>query len=361
MKEKKVVAVGMSGGVDSTVTALLLKKKGYQVLGLTMQIWDNNPLVSGNKSGCYGPGEAGDIEAAKKACKILEIPHYIIDLREEYKNNVLKYFKEEYQKGKTPNPCVMCNSKIKFGFLIEKALKSGIKFDYFATGHYVRTSFDEKKGLFLLKKGLDKNKDQSYFLHRLKQSQLKKVIFPLGAKKKDDVKKIAKENKLEQFASKPESQNFVECDSYSALLPKGQSGYIIDYKGKILGEHKGIINYTLGQRKNLNIGGLPEPYYVLKIDTKHNSIIAGPKKMAYSKIVKVKNLNWIIPFETIDQNKKIKAKIRYGVSLADATFLEKSKTKIVLEFTKPQFAITPGQSLVLYDKDTVLGGGIIDK
>jgi len=360
MQKKKVVAVGMSGGVDSTVVALILKKKGYEVIGLTMKIWDDNPLVAGNKSGCYGPGEAKDIEAAKRACKILGISHHTIELRDEYKKDVLDYFKDEYQKGRTPNPCVACNTKIKFGFLIEKALKSGVKFDYFATGHYARVSFDKESNLFILKTGLDKSKDQSYFLHRLKQSQLKKVLFPLGGKRKNDIKQFARENGLEEFADKPESQNFVECDSYSMLLPKGQPGYIVDNTGKVLGEHKGIINYTLGQRKNLNIGGLPEPYYVLKIDTKRNSIVAGPKSLAYSETVKVKNINWIIPIEKI-KAEKIKAKIRYGADLAEAIFIEKNTTKAKLRFTKPQFAITPGQAIVFYEKDVVLGGGTIEK
>lgn len=354
------VAVGMSGGVDSTMSALILKEKGYNVIGLTMKIWDDNPNIKGTKSGCYGPNEAKDIAEAQKAAKLLNIPHHIVDLKEEYQKAVIEYFKEEYQKGKTPNPCVMCNAKIKFGLLIEKAMDSGIKFDYFATGHYVRVSQDKESKVYLLKKGLDATKDQSYFLYRLKQSQLKKLIFPLGNKKKSDIKKFAVKNGFEDYANKEESQNFVECDSYSALLPAGKTGHIVDHEGKILGEHNGITNYTLGQRKNLNIGGLKEPYYVLKIDIKKNTIIAGPRHLAYSDEVVVKNINWIIPFESISID-KIKAKIRYGAELAEATFTLKTKSKAILKFKKPQFAITPGQSIVFYDKDIVLGGGIIEQ
>jgi len=358
-KEKKIVAVGMSGGVDSTMTALILKNKGYEVIGITMQIWDNNPNIKGTSDGCYGPNEKYGIRDAKKAAKMIGIKHYVINLQEEYKKAVIEYFKEEYQKGRTPNPCVMCNSKIKFGLLIDKALESGIKFDYFATGHYVRVSYDEKNKLYLLKKGIDKTKDQSYFLYRLKQKQLSKVIFPLGSKKKSFIKQFARDNGFEEYTNKKESQNFVECDSYSALLPVGKSGMIIDHNGKVLGEHKGITNYTLGQRKNINIGGLKEPYYVLKIDSKKNSIIVGPRRFAFFKKASVRNINWIIPFNLVKD--KIEVKIRYGADLTKATFVSKDKNKAVLKFVKPQFAVTPGQSIVFYDKDIVVGGGIIDK
>jgi len=359
MKEKTTVAVGMSGGVDSTMTALMLKNKGYDVVGITMQIWDNNPNIKGTSDGCYGPNEKYGIKDAKRAAKMIGIKHHVINLQKEYQKAVIDYFKEEYQKGRTPNPCVMCNSKIKFGLLIDKALESGIKFDYFATGHYVRVSYDKKNKLYLLKKGVDKTKDQSYFLYRLKQKQLAKVIFPLGSKKKSFIKQFAKENGFEEYANKQESQNFVECDSYSALLPTGKSGMIIDYNGKVLGEHKGITNYTLGQRKNINIGGLKEPYYVLKIDSKKNSIIVGPRRFTFFDRVSVKNINWIIPFNLAKN--KVEVKIRYGAELAKASFVSKNKNKAVLKFVKSQFAVTPGQSIVFYDKDVVVGGGIIDK
>jgi len=359
VKEKINVAVGMSGGVDSTMTALMLKNKGYNVVGITMQIWDNNPNIKGTSSGCYGPNEKYDIRDAQKAAKMIGIEHHIINLQKEYRKAVIEYFKEEYQKGRTPNPCVMCNSKIKFGLLIDKTLRSGIDFDYFATGHYVRVSFDKKKKLYLLKKGADRTKDQSYFLYRLKQSQLSKVMFPLGTKNKSFVKEFAKKNGFAEYASKQESQNFVECDSYSALLPNGKTGMIIDYNGKTLGEHTGIINYTLGQRKNINIGGLKEPYYVLKIDPNKNSIVVGPRRFAFFDNVSVKNINWIVPFNLAKN--KIEVKIRYGAELAKATFVSKDKNKAVLKFAKPQFAVTPGQSIVFYDKDVVIGGGIISK
>ncbi len=359
-KEIKTVAVGMSGGVDSTITALIMKNKGYNVIGLTMQIWDNNPNIKGTSSGCYGPNEKYDIIDAKKAAKMIGIEHHVINLQEEYKKAVIDYFKGEYQKGRTPNPCVMCNSKIKFGLFLDKAMKSGIKFDYFVTGHYARISFDKKRNLYLLKRGLDKTKDQSYFLYRLKQNQLAKIIFPLGGKRKTDIKKFAKEKGFSEYANKQESQNFIECDSYSELLPNGKPGMIIDYNGKKLGEHNGITNYTLGQRKNINIGGLKEPYYVLKINPKKNSIIVGPRRLAFFSKVSVKNVNWIVPFNLI-KNNKINVKVRYGAKLASAKFISKDKNKATLSFNKPQFAVTPGQSIVFYDRDYVVGGGIIDK
>lgn len=349
----------MSGGVDSTMAAFLLKKKGFEVIGLTMAIWNNSPNLKSIKSGCYGPGEAQDIKDAKRAAKLIGIPHYVIDLKKEYQQEILSYFKEEYKKGKTPNPCIMCNARMKFGLLLEKAFQSGLNFDYFATGHYAKILFDAEKKLYLIKKGADKTKDQSYFLYRLRQQQLKKIIFPLGNKRKKDIKKIASENGFTYYADKEESQDFAEC-GHSALLPNGKPGKIVDYLGNVLGKHKGIEYYTIGQRKNLNLGGLKDPYYVLKIDAKNNSIIVGPKELVYSSKVSVSDLNWIIPPEKIAKN-ICEVKVRYGAESVKAKFITKGKNKVLLELQKPQFAISPGQSAVFYDKDVVLGGGIISK
>lgn len=360
-KSKKLkVAVGMSGGIDSSIATLLLRKQGFNVVGLTMKIWNNDFKFKNSGKGCFGPGSEKNLIEAQKAAKKIGIPHHIIDLSKEFKKIVIEYFQKEYQAGKTPNPCIVCNSKIKFGLLLDKTIKSKINFDFFATGHYVNKIFDSKKKIYLLKRGADKIKDQSYFLYRLNQKQLAKIIFPLGKMKKEEIKKFARQNGFKDYAEKKESQNFIESKDYSSLMPKGVQGKIIDPKGKILGKHKGIYFYTVGQRKNLDLGGLKEPHYVVKIDVKNNIIVAAPKKYLYSDKVEVKDINWIVPLKYIKKN-NVQAKIRYGSPLADATFIKKSTKNAFLKFRNPQLAITPGQSVVFYDKETVLGGGIIVK
>ncbi|MCX6112598.1 MAG: tRNA 2-thiouridine(34) synthase MnmA [Proteobacteria bacterium] len=364
--KNKTVAVGMSGGVDSTIAAYLLKEQGYNVVGLTMSIWDNSiDIPDIGKSGCYGPGEARDIEAAKDIAKKLGIKHVVVDLSKEYKGTVLKYFCSEYTCGKTPNPCVICNQKVKFGFLMQRAKEMGINYDYFATGHYVRTEYEDNHKRYLLKKAIDSTKDQSYFLSYLKQEQLEKLIFPLGDKTKTEIKELARKIGFTDVADKDESQDFIETDDYSVLFDKGdiKEGDFVDVEGKKIGRHKGIIYYTIGQRKGLGIsGGNSGILYVLKIDADTNTIVVGPEKYLFSDELRAANINWISISE-LTAPMEIRVKIRQQHKEAQAIITpcigESSKDQATVKFKTPQRAITPGQTVVFYDKDIVIGGGII--
>lgn len=353
--QKKIVIVGMSGGLDSTMAAYLLKKQGFNVIGVTMRLWHNQFKMTAKKSGCFGPGESKDIASAKAAAKKIKIRHYVLDVGKEYQREVLDYFIKEYCRGRTPNPCVVCNAKIKFGYLLEKLKTSGLKFDFFATGHYAKIFFDKK--FYILKKGRDPIKDQSYFLYQLNQNQLSKILFPLGNLTKHDVRKLARKVGFKQYADKAESQNFLECADQAALFKKKQLGDIYDYQGHKIGSHQGIWHYTIGQRRNLHVGGLPQPYYVLKIDAVRNRLIVGPKKLLLFKKMKVTNLNWPGSLKNIFL-KNINVKIRYGSTAVPCSVKNRGKTAEVI-FASKQFAPTPGQFAVFYRQDTVLGGGVI--
>jgi len=356
---KNIIAVGMSGGVDSTVAVFLLKKQGFTVIGLTMKIWDGSVKCSSTKSGCYGPNEADDIANAVAIAAKLGIEHYTVDLCGEYNETIIEYFRDEYANGRTPNPCIVCNTKIKFGALIEKAASSGIEFDYFATGHYARIQYDTDISKYLLKRGIDATKDQSYFLYRLSQKQLEKTLFPLGDYLKSEIKDIALESGFEDLLKKPESQDFFECDDYGELLNyRGKPGNIKDIEGNIIGVHKGIAFYTIGQRKTLNLSGMKEPFYVLRIDAGQNEIIAGPKCHLLNNTLIAGDLKWIIPFNPLE-NKTLSAQIRYRNKPAECVVSIADNGSLIVRFSGPQEAITPGQSVVLYDGDTVIGGGII--
>ena len=353
------VAVAMSGGVDSSVAAALLKEKGYEVIGVTMKVWDGETLpANGTRHACYGPGEEEDLEDARKVAQVLGIPLNIFDLRQEYKIEVLDYFCHEYLSGRTPNPCIRCNRRVKFDALLEKARDTGIEFDYFATGHYARVEHDESRSRYLLKKAKDMAKDQSYFLFALSQEQLSNSLFPLGNHTKEEVRKMARDLEL-GIDDKPESQDFFAGD-YSSLLGKvARPGPILNKEGEILGEHRGIPFYTIGQRKGLGISS-KEPLYVTAIDQEKNVIVVGPKEEVYGDELVAMELNWIA-IQELSRPVDLKAKIRYLHKEAEAMVIPLDEDKVHVKFKEPQMAITPGQAVVFYDDDTVIGGGTIER
>jgi len=357
----KIVAVGMSGGVDSSLAVALLMNEGYTVIGLTMAVYGGEP-VSGNKGGhaCYGPGEDDDLKITKSLADYIGIEHYVIDLKDEYRTNVLNYFKNEYSCGRTPNPCTRCNPMLKFGLMLQKAKKNGINFDYFATGHYVRTLYDQTKKRFILKKAAFVPKDQSYFLYGLKAELLKDLIFPLGDFSKEEVRQRAKELDL-PASMRAESQDFIEGGSYSGLFPenKRKPGNIIDDTGKKIGTHKGIINFTIGQRKGIGIAAA-DPLYVVDIDSKNNAIVAGSKNLLYADTLVAKDLNYV-SIDRPEEPLSVNVKIRQNHSPQDAELIPLEDGKVKVIFKEPQMAITRGQSVVFYDDDIVLGGGVIDE
>ena len=364
MDDKKLkVAVGMSGGVDSTMSAYLLKESGHEVVGITMRIWQGESKNLGAmKSGCYGPGETYDITDAQMACQRLGIPHHTLDLAQEYEATVLKNFSSEYLAGRTPNPCVLCNHFIKFGALLERAHASGIQFDFFATGHYARIEKDEPGQRFLLKKAADLKKDQSYFLYRLEQPQLAQTLFPLGEYTKTQVKALAQKAGFADMAEKPESQDFIDSGEYQQIFSSSdpKPGRILDLQGRQLGSHQGIFNFTVGQRKGLNISGSLQPLYVLRIDALNNDIIVGSKESLAVDQLTAGFLNWI-SIENLQKPIKAKARLRSRQLETPCEIFPLNEKTVEVRFEQPQYSAAPGQSIVFYKEDVVLGGGIIQK
>jgi len=357
------IAVGLSGGVDSSVAAYLLKKQGFNVLGLTMQIWDGSlPLLDEGLSGCYGPGEPRDIAAAKALADRLGIPHHVISLAPEYNTEVLDYFRSEYRAGRTPNPCVRCNRSMKFGLLLERARTMGIAFDQFATGHYARVSQDPATGRWQLRRSVDRAKDQTYFLSHLSQAQLGQVLFPLGGMTKPEVKAIAREIGWDDVADKPESQNFIESKDYGVLFgdQEQKPGPIVNTQGQVLGQHRGIIHYTIGQRKGLGIGGAADPLYVLRIDACANTVVVGAYAELFSNRLVATDLNWIGIPSAPSEPLRVHAKIRQQHQEAPAVIHPLPGNHAVeVRFDETQMSITPGQIAVFYADDLVLGSGTI--
>ena len=362
------ILVGMSGGVDSSVTALLLKEAGHNVIGATMAIWGKdgvykeiqekiNKLPKKSTHGaCFGPDEKEDIESARKICQQIGIPFYVFDCAKQYEDIVLKNFKEEYLNGRTPNPCIWCNSLIKFDVLPYLAQINGIKFEKFATGHYAR--IEEKNSRFLLKRGISEKKDQSYFLYRLTQEQLKNILLPLGNYTKEQIRNIAAEHKL-AVAEKPDSQDFYEGDYNELLGVKDKIGNIIDTQGNILGTHNGIWNYTIGQRKGLGISST-EALYVIELKKDTNEVVVGFRDKTFKNELIATKLNWIA-FDELENEIQCFAKIRSSQELQEVKITPLENNNIKATFTNFQKSISSGQSIVLYKDDIILGGGIIDE
>ncbi len=332
------VAVAMSGGVDSSVAAALLKEKGYQVSGVTMKIWGGGSLTEGKRRhGCYGPGEDEDIEDARRVAQTLGIPFHVIDLRQEYQAEVLDYVRHEYLSGRTPNPCLRCNHKIKFDALLKKAQDSGVEFDYFATGHYARVEYSESRHRYLLKKARDLSKNQSYFISYLSQERLSRLLVPIGDYTKEEVRKKAACFGL-GIADKPDSQDFI-AGGYFSIVEAAPPGQILDEQGNILGSHRGIPFYTVGQRKKLGIAAR-EPLYVTRIDPDKNAIIVGSKEETYRDELIASGMNWIA-IEELKQPINAKARIRYLHKEAEAIIKPLDGDKVYIKFDKPKMAITP--------------------
>jgi len=357
---KKTVAVAMSGGVDSSLAAILLVQQGFQVFGVTMKLWDYDDVggIANSKSSCCN---IDLIEGARAVCAKFNIPHYVLNLAKDFEESVIADFVEEYKQGRTPNPCVVCNTRIKWDILLEKVIAMGA--DYLATGHYAQVEFYPKSSRWILKKGLDQKRDQSYFLWGLKQESLSKTLFPLGQMTKKRVRQLAKENNL-RTAENPESREicFVTDDNYRRFLKdyaglEPKKGSVIDENGNVVGEHNGVVNYTIGQRRGLNIA-LGYPVYVKKIDPMKNIIhVAKGENMMVSDYI-VDSTNWISiaePGKDID----CKVKIRYTTREYSARLKVRENHECEIHLDDPVAAITPGQSSVFYNQDVVLSGGII--
>lgn len=348
---KKKVAVAMSGGVDSSLCAAFLQEQGYDVFGITMQLSDDHRDLDGASSA---------VQDAKRVADFLGMEHVIADFRARFSEKVIDYFLSEYLTARTPNPCVICNCALKFGALFSFAREKGA--DFLATGHYARVE-KEADGCFSLKKGCDLQKDQSYVLYRLPREILSHLLFPLGKYRKEEIRDIAQKIAL-PAANKPESQEicFVPKDDYKAYLAQHRpqmfcAGDIVDLQGNVLGQHRGLPFYTIGQRRGLGIAAA-HPLYVIALDQKKNRVIVGKNKELYASSLLAKDVNWLVeePISEIS----VWAKIRYGSREAEARVLPLSHGAVKVFFVEPQRAVTPGQSVVFYSGERLLGGATIE-
>lgn len=377
------VVVGMSGGVDSSVAAYLLKKQGYDVIGVTMQIWQDEDVCSmEEKGGCCG---LSAVEDARRVASVLDIPYYVMNFKQEFKENVIDYFVSEYLRARTPNPCIACNRYVKWEALLQRSLNIGA--NYIATGHYAGiTRLDN--GRYAIKKSVTDAKDQTYALYNLTQYQLEHTLMPVGAFTKDEIRAMANELKL-PVANKPDSQEicFVPDNNYSGfitdylkqednriLLEQGNHsgtgskspevfgltpGNFVDIDGRVLGQHKGLANYTVGQRKGLNLA-LGQPVFVLELKPETNEVVLGSNAEVYSDRLIANRLNFMA-IEDLEEEMTVMAKIRYSHKGAVCRIKKLSTDEVLCIFEEPQRAITPGQAVVFYQDDYVVGGGTILK
>lgn len=345
----KKVLLGMSGGVDSSVSAILLKNLGYEVCGVTLHLYNGR---------CCSDSEILD---AKKICYKLGIEHYVLDYQKDFQDTIINNFINQYSDCKTPNPCIECNKLFKFGIMYDKAMELG--FDYISTGHYAKCEFDEKYNKYILKKADNLKKDQSYFLYNINKDILSHIIFPLANfHSKDEIRQIAKDYNF-KVASKPDSQDicFITNGNYRNFLEKSPNikhieGNIVDSNGNILGKHKGLYNYTIGQRKGIGVSYY-EPLYVIGFNKERNEVIVGKEKELYKSEILVQNVNLLL-FDKISDGLNVSVKTRYSMKLANAV-LKNFDNKIKVIFSEPQPRIASGQSCVFYIDDIVVGGGII--
>lgn len=357
MNERALIA--MSGGVDSSVAACLIKEQGYDATGITLKLFDNEDIGEKKEKTCCS---LDDIDDARNVCRKIGIPYYVYNFKDSFKENVIDRFIFAYENGCTPNPCIDCNRYIKFEKLMQRA--DELDFDYVVTGHYSVIEYDEGLQRYLLRKSPDVTKDQSYVLYSLTQRQLSRTLLPLGKLTKHEVRKIAEKYNLIN-AQKHDSQDicFVPDGDYAKFIEqytgrKYDFGDFVDENGNVLGTHKGIIRYTIGQRKGLGLA-LPHPMYVKEKDIANNKVILCDNDRLFSKELYAKDIN-LIAYEKLDKPLHIKARVRYNQPEQDATVEQLSDNKLHIVFDKPQRAISKGQAVVLYDEDVVVGGGTIE-
>lgn len=355
IKDEKIV-VGMSGGVDSSVAAFLLKEQGYEVIGVTIKLWENSELESKEKVCC----SLEDVYDAKRICDKLDIPHYTVNFKDDFQKEVIDYFTREYKLGNTPSPCIMCNEKIKFGKLLKFAKSIGA--DHIATGHYSKVKYLERYNKYALEKGKDEKKDQTYMLYRLSSEQLKCCKFPLGDYKKEEIREIAKENGLITYNKKDSQGICFAPEGYYKFLKNNlrndiSNGSIKDENGNILGEHNGYQLYTIGQRRNLGLN-LGKPYFIIDILPELNEIIVGEFDSLFRKEIEIVNYKFTYLSENDINGRIVIAKPRFS-SRGHIAKLKKDNEKLFVVYEAENAENTRGQHMVFYDKNVVIGGGII--